>query len=186
MTINGFNSNGQPAKPLPSQKSSGGSLENNSGQGKDSPVLDIVAKRFNWGAFGFSWIWGLCNRTYITLIVFPLALICWIPIIGSLIFLGVCILFGIKGNKWAWQNKRWQSVEHFHRVQKNWAIAEIVMICIGIIYLAVMAAFVLPVLMTDTTKMQQETMIKKEISRAYQAVIMQEAMEKNVITLLTV
>ena len=69
MEINGFNKV-QQAKPIPGANSS---LTNNSGAGKDSPVLDIVAKRFNWGACLLSWIWGLGNRSYITLIIFPIA-----------------------------------------------------------------------------------------------------------------
>lgn len=119
MEINGFNKQ-QQAKPIPSANSS---LANNSGTGKDSPVLDIVAKRFNWGACLLSWIWGLGNRSYITLIIFPLAFLNIIPVIGFIIQIGAMIWFGINGNKWAWQNKRWNSIEEFHSVQKKWAIA---------------------------------------------------------------
>lgn len=111
--------------------------ENNSGQGPNTPVPDIVARKFNWGAFLLSWIWGLGNNTYITLLIFATILVAWIPIIGWLISLGVCIWFGTKGNEWAWQNKRFQSVEHFHEYQKKWAIAGgilyLVSIIIGII-----------------------------------------------------
>ena len=118
MEINGFNKQPQ-AKPIPGAYS----LANNSGAGKDSPVLDIVAKRFNWGACLLSWIWGLGNRSYITLIIFPIAISGIIPVLGIIVQLGVMIWFGINGNKWAWQNKRWNSIEEFHRVQKKWAIA---------------------------------------------------------------
>ena len=82
-------------------------LENNSGQGKGALVADIVAKKFNWGAFVFSWIWGLFNKTYVTLIFLPVALVSlFVPLIGCLIPIGVCIWFGVKGNSWAWQNKK--------------------------------------------------------------------------------
>lgn len=108
-------------------------LANNSGQGKDSPVLDIVAKKFNWGAFLLSWIWGLGNRTYITLLIFLGAILSIVPILGFPVQLGLCIWFGIKGNTWAWQNKKWESIEQFHDVQKKWAIAGIVLAVIGII-----------------------------------------------------
>lgn len=91
---------------------------NNSGQGPNTEVPDIVAKRFNWGAFTFSWIWGLFNKTYITFITLVLV---FIPVVGSIAALVANIIFGIKGNSWAWQNKKWQSVEHFHKVQKKWA-----------------------------------------------------------------
>ncbi len=93
-------------------------LTNNSGQGANSEVPDIVAKRFNWGAFTFSWIWGLGNKTYITLLTLVLV---FIPVVGSIAALVANIIFGIKGNSWAWQNKQWKSVEHFHKVQKKWA-----------------------------------------------------------------
>ena len=107
--------------------------ENNSGQGPNTPVPDIVARKFNWGAFLLSWIWGLGNKTYITLIIFATILVAWIPIIGWLISLGICIWFGTKGNEWAWQNKRFQSIEHFHEYQKKWAIAGIVLYLVSII-----------------------------------------------------
>ena len=99
---------------------------NNSGQGANSVVYDIIAKDFNWGAFFFNWIWGVCNNTYIPLLIFPLALLAFIPIIGLIVPLGFCIWLGLKGNEWAWQNKRWASIEKFHSVQKKWAIGVVI------------------------------------------------------------
>lgn len=125
------------------QNSAGnGNLANNSGGGKGSAVLDIVAKRFNWGAFLLSWIWGLGNRTYITLVIFPAFLLCLIPILGPLAHLCIYIWFGIKGNTWAWQNKRWQSVEEFHRVQKKWAIAGVIVILLSLIAGIILSTFI--------------------------------------------
>ena len=57
----------------------------------------------------------------------------FIPIVGALVPLGLCIWFGIKGNEWAWQNKRFESVEHFHSNQKKWAIAGLIVVIISII-----------------------------------------------------
>jgi len=65
---------------------------------------------WNWGAFGFSWIWGLVNNSYLTLLTL-------IPFFGF-IWVFVC---GAKGNEWAWENKKWTSIEEFHRVQRLWA-----------------------------------------------------------------
>ena len=133
MTINGFN-NGRPSPtPLQVKRSTTSDLANNSGQGPDSPVLDIVAKRFNWGAFLLTWIWGLGNRTYITLLVFVGVILGIIPFIGWLIPLGLSIWFGIKGNTWAWQNRKWKSVEHFHEVQRKWAIAAAILYVAGLV-----------------------------------------------------
>jgi hypothetical protein len=32
-------------------------------------------------------------------------------------------VLGAKGNSWAWQNRKWESVEHFKATQRKWAIA---------------------------------------------------------------
>jgi hypothetical protein len=67
---------------------------------------------WNWGAFLLNWIWGIGNNTFI-------ALLTLVPFVG---FFMIFVL-GAKGNRWAWQNGRWDSVEHFKRVQRRWAIA---------------------------------------------------------------
>lgn len=117
-----------------------------------------------------SWIWGLGNRSYITLIILPIAILRIIPILGIIVQLGVMIWFGINGNKWAWQNKRWNSIEEFHKVQKKWAILAILIPCI-------ILATTLPILMSNTDSSRNETMIKKEISTAMQVALMGEAMD---------
>ena len=68
--------------------------------------------RWNWGAFLLSWIWGVGNNTFI-------ALLALIPIFGQLV---MPFVLGAKGSRWAWRNGRWDSVEHFKRVQRQWAI----------------------------------------------------------------
>ena len=88
-------------------------LTNNSGQGKNSPVVSIVSDRFNWGAFFFGWFWGIFNRSLITLIEIPA---CFVPFIGGILVLALSIWFGVEGNKWAWQNKKWESIEEFRRL----------------------------------------------------------------------
>lgn len=71
------------------------------------PELD----RWNWGAFLLNWIWGIGNNTYIALLIF-------VPFVG----LVMPFVLGAKGSRWAWRNGRWDSVEHFKRVQRRWAI----------------------------------------------------------------
>lgn len=141
MEINNLNDKNKLNQSLQQQN-----LANNSGMGKDSPVLDIVAKRFNWGAFFFSWLWGLGNRSYITLIIFPIAILDIVPILGTIVLLGILIWFGINGNKWAWQNKKWKSIEEFHKVQKIWAISGCILICIFFILIPaiIIASMTLP------------------------------------------
>jgi hypothetical protein len=79
--------------------------------------------RWNWGAFLLNWIWGIGNNTFI-------ALLTLIPVVG----LVMLFVLGAKGSRWAWRNGRWDSVEHFKRVQRLWAIWGLV-IWIGMIAL---------------------------------------------------
>ena len=114
--------------------------KNMSGKGSSYSVPDIVAKKFNWGAFALDWIWGLGNKSYITLITLPLWILCFVPqlmLLSCILSFGLSIWFGIKGNEWAWQNKHFISIEAFHHYQRKWAIA-------GIIYITIM--FAIPII----------------------------------------
>ncbi len=147
MAIEGYNS--ENSQILNTDNTT--NLANNSGEGSASPVLDIVAKKFNWGAFLLNWVWGLGNRSFITLIIFPVSYILGlIPYVGWLFGLGCCIWFGIKGNEWAWQNKRWESIEHFHSVQKKWAIGGIIFfVSIVLLLILLIFAIFIPLMMTS-------------------------------------
>lgn len=68
------------------------------------------ARRWNWGAFFLTWIWGIGNNVLISFLV-------WVPFLGFI----WPIVLGVKGGEWAWQKKRWKSVEQFQRVQRIWA-----------------------------------------------------------------
>ncbi len=85
------------------------SSANTSGQGTIA-VIPQEIRGWNWGAFLLSWIWGLGNSVWI-------ALLALIPYVGLI----MAIVLGVKGNEWAWQNKRWDSIEHFKRTQSAWA-----------------------------------------------------------------
>ncbi len=67
-------------------------------------------KGWSWGAFLLSGIWAVGNRTWIGLLAF-------VPYIGFI----MAIVLGIKGREWAWKNKKWDSLEHFNRVQRTWS-----------------------------------------------------------------
>jgi RNA polymerase subunit RPABC4/transcription elongation factor Spt4 len=88
----------------------GRTLQNTSGQGAMA-VVPLEIKKWNWGALLLHWIWGVGNKTYIMLLAL-------IPYVGLI----MAIVGGAKGSEWAWRNKRWDSIEHFQRVQKKWAM----------------------------------------------------------------
>jgi hypothetical protein len=73
-------------------------------------AVPAEAKRWNWGAFLLTWVWGLGNSTYI-------ALLALLPVVNIV----MAVVLGIKGGRWSWQNRKWQGVEQFNRVQGLWA-----------------------------------------------------------------
>jgi hypothetical protein len=77
----------------------------------DPEEIPAELDRWNWGAFLLNWIWGVGNNTFIALLMF-------VPFVG----LVMPFVLGAKGSRWAWRNGRWDSVEHFKRVQRLWAI----------------------------------------------------------------
>jgi cytochrome oxidase complex assembly protein 1 len=79
---------------------------------------------WNWGGFLLNWIWGIGNGT-------PVALLTLVPFIG----LVMPFVLGVKGNAWAWRNKRWDSAVHFKRVQRRWTIAGFIVWLGGIAFL---------------------------------------------------
>jgi hypothetical protein len=107
--------------------------ENTSGQGESAIVPEEV-KGWSWAGFGLTWIWGVFNGVLISLLVlipFPFFSLAW------------AIVLGIKGNEWAWRNKKWDSVEHFKDTQRPWNIAGIVLFAISMVALIAVIPLVL-------------------------------------------
>jgi hypothetical protein len=109
--------------------------ENTSGQGELAVVPEEI-KRWSWGAFGLTWIWGICNSVWI-------ALLCFIPLFG----LVWAFILAVKGNEWAWRNKKWDSIEHFKNTQRSWDIAGIVLFAISIVAQVAILAVVFPLVL---------------------------------------
>ncbi len=81
-------------------------------------------KKFNWGAFFLTWIWGIGNKSYLTFFMFLAYGAA--SIFNSLgVFLPFCLGFsiycGVMGNEWAWKNKTWEDTTQFNTMQKRWA-----------------------------------------------------------------
>lgn len=106
-----------------------------------SPVTPTNAQqpnvsKWNWGAFLFTWIWGLFNGCWWLLPIFlVIGLLMLIPIVNIFAYvlqLVLCIICGVKGTEYAWRFKNWNSVEEFEHTQKVWAKAGIIWFCISI------------------------------------------------------
>lgn len=106
-------------------------MENTSGLGKHADIPPEI-KGWNWGAFLLNWIWGIGNKTYIAFLMF-------VPVVNIV----MPFVLGARGNAWAWQNKKWDSTEHFKRVQRQWrfwslvslaAIVMVILMAVAIIF----------------------------------------------------
>lgn len=100
-------------------------MENTSGQGA-AAIIPAELAGWNWGAMMLNWIWGLGNKTYIALLMF-------IPFVNFVMF----FVLGAKGNEWAWRNKKWDSVEHFQRVQRKWTLVSLGLIAAFVVLMVV-------------------------------------------------
>lgn len=87
---------------------------------------------WSWGAFLLTWIWGLGNRVWISLLMF-------VPLVNIVMW----FILGAKGRQWAWQKGSWRDIEHFKRVQRRWAIAGVVVWSLFILLFVSIFAFVI-------------------------------------------
>ena len=78
-------------------------------EGKERSDIPAGVKGWSWGAFFLTWIWGMSNRVWISL----LALIPFVNLI-------VAIVLGIKGREWAWKAQNWTDLEQFNKRQRRW------------------------------------------------------------------
>lgn len=111
---------------------------------------DIELKKWNWGAFVLSWVWGLHNRLYWqSLVVLAFWIIQflqytatlmfeyyrtkWVlnnsflkslnelnPWIFPIIIFIASLILGFFGTRWAWKAKKWDNWELFLIAQRRW------------------------------------------------------------------
>jgi len=111
--------------PSPGQYGAGygyGAQSNDSGTGPMAQ-LPLQLQGFNWGAFFLNWIWSIAHKSYI-------GLLCFVPCVNIVMI----FVLGFKGNEWAWQNCRWESIEHFQDVQRKWAAWGIGIFLVGVVF----------------------------------------------------
>ncbi|MCE5313909.1 MAG: hypothetical protein ABFD49_02610 [Armatimonadota bacterium] len=124
---------GQPSQPSVGQQYSnfssgqyqpgGPAYSNNTSGGGSTVFVPLEVRGWNWGAFLLGWIWAIANRTWIGLLAL-------VPYIGVIMW----VVLGVKGNEWAWQNRRWDSVEQFKATQRVWAYWGLAMIILSFIF----------------------------------------------------
>lgn len=101
--------------------------QNNINKNIVSDELPSELKQYNWGAFLIAFIWGWFNGMpkNISVIATVLWVASWIPVINiltSIGYFGLSIWAGTQGNQWAWNYKKWDSVESFNKYQQKWVV----------------------------------------------------------------
>lgn len=121
----------------------------------DLSIMPEEARGLCWGGFFLPWIWGPFNGMSFSLAMLPGFRIFrrFLPIwlMSSLtLLLSFFMLF--KGREIAWNNKTWDSAEHFNRIQRRWTMAG------GAVTLVLMV--IVPMWVANTVhkqKLQQQT-----------------------------
>ncbi len=126
----------------------------------DKPKSEIA--KFNWGACFGTWLWGLFNKTPITLVMLPLLLTT-----GWFAFMIIC---GLKGNEWAYKNnEKYDNVEKFHHSQSNQSALWVVITPILAVIAAVVLFIASGMFMYNYTKSNPQALTKmEEKAKAYQ------------------
>ena len=106
--------------PPPAAAPAAVGMANNSGQGPGAPVPAEI-QGWSWAGFLMNWIWAIAHSAWIGLILCLLT-----GPVGP-------IVQGIKGNEWAWQNRRWESIQQFKDTQRVWVIWGLVLVGISVV-----------------------------------------------------
>jgi TIR domain-containing protein len=94
-----------PPAPPPDDTATAGA-----GAAVEADDLEAELKKWNWGAFLLTFIWGIGNGVMRSFLVF-------VPFYGFYEW----FLLGTNGNRWAWEKRKWESVERFRQSQRSWA-----------------------------------------------------------------
>jgi hypothetical protein len=116
--------------PAPEAQVPVGVTSTAAGSSLNGPFPDEL-RGWNWGAFLLNWIWAIAHGTWIGLLIF-------LPVANVV----MPFVLGAKGNEWAWQNRKFESVEHFKKVQRAWGIAGAIVFFVSAFVFVGLAVFV--------------------------------------------
>ncbi len=94
----------------------------NVSQPQPSGLTEEELRRWNWGGFLLSWIWGLGNNVWWAL----LALIPGISLV-------VAIMLGLRGTRASWEAGKWSSPAQFWESQRRWTFAGLIVTGVGVL-----------------------------------------------------
>ena len=100
-------------------------FDSRSGKG-DLSEIPAEIHGWSWGAAGLTWLWGISNGVWLSLLMF-------IPYFGLIWW----IVLGIKGNEWAWKARPWTSTAEFIAHQNKWKIWGIIVFFLPLLMLLI-------------------------------------------------
>lgn len=131
------------SQPLIPASMSGSSGENTSGMGSGAQLPPGI-EGWGWGPFLLNWIWAIGNGVWIGLLAL-------VPYVGFV----MAIILGIKGREWAWQKKKWDSIEHFNRVQHKWSIAGLIVAAFSLLVIPIILVLIVIVAIDPAGRLNQ-------------------------------
>ena len=91
---------------------------------EDYSATFVPPEEFNWGAFLFTYFWGLGNgsfkKTYPILICEIFLYIPVINFIAFIVYIYLRVLAGSHGNQWAYEGRAWYDEKEFRETQKHY------------------------------------------------------------------
>ena len=76
---------------------------------------------FNWGAVLLGPVWGIGNRSWITMVLLIVVFLPIHPTMMLILYLVGTAYLGTQANRLAWRSRKWVGINHFRRTQQNWA-----------------------------------------------------------------
>lgn len=127
-----------PTEYAPAPMTGGGMMgANTSGTGAQA-VLPEELKGFSWAACLMTWIWAIGHQFWLGLVSIPIGFVIGaIPVINLFGWIAINIVFGIKGNEWAWQHRRWDSIEQFKATQRVWTIWGVALTLLAVVFIGI-------------------------------------------------
>ncbi|MBP5717698.1 MAG: hypothetical protein J6X53_01800 [Abditibacteriota bacterium] len=105
-------------------------LDDVSVAGTDVKMVPPEAKKLNWGAFWFSWLWAVNHRIYFPLVILIVPILAVfakgermetiVNVLSYIISIPIQVFLLLKGGELAWQRRDFESVEEYVEVQKAW------------------------------------------------------------------
>lgn len=93
--------------------------------------IDKEIEKWNWGAFFCSWIWAAFHNTYWPAFII---LVSFVPYVGQVCSLALCVYLGVNGSKIAWRSGKYRNFDSFKSAQKNWAIGGLIFFAACILF----------------------------------------------------